>query len=408
MRIFTEKDKLALAAALQSFIGEMTGTTVRVNTCQSYVEKALSAGILVDELLNRENYARLAEVTSKPDLDTYVDALIERTVLVKPIKDDDDWNDPAGFILYATVFHDFYQRINGTGGTFTTPMAKSNLMKAISRNSLQGILSEKLIEEVMEKSGKAEKLTCFNYIEIFLHDAEDYEIDNSLSEEQESRRAIFEDNTAEVPADEMQGEEGEVVDIQPDMSDVFEKNLITEGAETENDESIYGSDNWEQDEEDGTAASGTSGVYIAAYNPRQFKRDRVAEAVLTLSVAEIAEFAKYIATNADEDSITLEEFITALAQGRFDKKAESVEARQAHQYLNGELFKSFLDCVAMQGVEISEESATRMDILSDSWDMRDNKTRRLQKIKELVYQHAIDDNDLLGVIEDLETIYSKE
>ena len=112
---------------------------------------------------------------------------------------------------------------------------------------------------------------------------------------------------------------------------------------------------------------------------------------------------RFVKTKSDD--ITLEEFINALAEGRIDKHAESANARTTHIYLNENLYTSFLECLALQGVSISEETATKMDYLSESWDMRSEKTRKMQKMKELIYQHAFDDEDLLSVINDLEDYY---
>lgn len=404
MRIYTEKDKLALAAALRSFWGFMAGDSVRTSKCLAYAEKALAAGITADELLNRDNYYRVAEVSALPDIDTYVDALINRSAIIRSLKDEDGWADPAGFILYAAIFHDFYQKINATGGTFTTSNAKVNLQKAISRNSLQAILSEKLIHEVEEKTGKGESLTCYAYIEALLRDAELYDIDNGLTEEQEAFRALLE-HQADAAGDETAEEKDPVPEKE-------EGELMPEGRDTDNDESIFSMMSMEEEDDftpDGRPSE-TNAAFIAAYNPKQYKRNCVAEAVLTLTVGEIMEFSKTIPSAHGEQvcDLTLEDFISALAEGRFDKGAESIEGANIHQRLITELYTHYMECIAMQGVEIGEEAASRMDILYDSWDMRDANTRKVQKIKELIYQNAMDDTDLLDVIGDLEKYYQEQ
>ena len=62
----------------------------------------------------------------------------------------------------------------------------------------------------------------------------------------------------------------------------------------------------------------------------------------------------------------------------------------------------------MQGVEVSEELASKTDFLAVSWDLRDKKTRRLQKMRELIMEamQEREDDDLLGALNDLESIYS--
>lgn len=395
MRKFTENDKLALAAALQTFIGYMNGSRNRTSTCLEYVNAALDAGLTVDELLNRENYGRVCEIIEKPDLGAYVNALIERSVIVRGIKDEDNWTDPDGFFIYAEMYHDFYQKINGTGGVYATATAKENLMKAISRNSMQALLSERLITDVMERSGKGEKLTCFNYLEYLLRDAESYDIDISLSEQQEARAQLAAESTYqnvethEAPAG---AEETEARDEDTDPS------VTTETAGPENDDSIY--HDW--GEEDDSSSMDDNVAFISTMNPRQYKRNFVSEALHTLTKDELNEIWRFATTASNG---TLDELIEDLTSGNIDKRGESVEARKTHQFLNSQLLQHFLNCIAMQGMQMSEQTAMKIDYLTESWDMRDNKTRKLQKIKELIYQNGMDDNDLLDVIEDLENLY---
>lgn len=409
MRIFTEQDKLALAAALQTFYAYLTGMTVRINACQEHVEKALAGGITVDELLNMNNYRRLAEALDKPDLAAYIDALLYRKLPVLTIKEEDDWKDPDTFIYYSEMFHDFYQKINGKGGTYTTSTAKMNLVKAITRNSFQAILSEKLILETMEKTGQGENLTCFNYLVELLHNAENYDIDNSLSDEQEYRKKLSEP----VEMEEAQKDEhAETVERESDE----DQNVKTESAATQNDESLYAdpadmytfNENNMGDIDDilsGDEDEHTDVAFISSFNPKQFKRNHIANVILGLTISDIVEFTQYL-TNMTQNP-TLEEFIGALTEGNINKKMESVTAREIHMFLNGELHPNFLECVRMQGVTISEETASKYDVLTEGWDMRNDNVRKIQKLKELIYMNAGDDADLQSVLTDLERMYQE-
>ena len=72
------------------------------------------------------------------------------------------------------------------------------------------------------------------------------------------------------------------------------------------------------------------------------------------------------------------------------------------------LYPYYISCTRMQGVEVSEELASKTDFLAVSWDLRDKKTRRLQKMRELIMEamQEREDDDLLGALNDLESIYS--
>ena len=403
MRIFTDNDKLALAAALKTFIGYMNGSRVRTATCLVHVNKALGLGVTVDEMLNVGNYLRLAKTVENPDLETYMEALAERTVIILPLKEDENWDAPDGFITYAECFHDFYLKLTGVGGTYTTTIAKQNIWKAISRNTLQGILSEALINEVKEKTGKGDDLNCYQYIEALLKDAESFSIDNSLSDEQASLLNTMANNDTEGAAE---MEEEPSVEERPQDGD---PNVQTEGIDPEIDESIHAFGDEIEPEEmiDNLMDENTLGqetAYIAAYNPRQYKRRNIAEAILTLSMAEIDELCRFV-EDFDKENATLENLIDSLTDGKIDTASESVTARQTHGYLNSQLYQPYKECLCMQGMAINEEFTATKDLLKDSWDMRDARTRKLQKITELVYQNAPDDVDLQSVIEDLEKAY---
>ena len=384
MRIFTENDRLALTAAMRTFYSSVSGTLVKTATCLEQINRALDAGLTVDELLNRHNMSRVMEVTEKPDIATYIEALIDRTVLVRPLRREPSWSDPDGFSLYADMFHDFYQKINGTGGVYTTSTAKANLMKVISRYSLQTILSEKLINEVMEKTGEGENLTCFNYIKTLLLDAENYDLEDGLSKEQRERKQLEEESGRKITEVEREAD--------------GEATVSAENASTENDESIY--DEYVEENDEAQDMS-----FIATLDPQEYKRNFLAELINNTAIADQAELCRFI-KDADPDRTTSAELVEALKNGKIDTKNESVSARNIHQALKEQLFPHFIECLAMQGIQVSPEVAAKMDFLTESWDMRDNNTRKLQKAKELFYREDIDDPDLLEVIEDLKQLYT--
>ena len=71
----------------------------------------------------------------------------------------------------------------------------------------------------------------------------------------------------------------------------------------------------------------------------------------------------------------------------------------------GDLLPTFINCVRTQGIDMDEETAGQYDILHDSWDLRSPETRKLQKLKKLIYSAAHDDPDLLSAIPDIERLY---
>lgn len=390
MRKFTENDLKGLARAFQTFMGAMNGQQVTVKTHLPVVERALAEGVTVDELLNPANYHRAEEIVQNATLDDYADILVHNRIPVRELKDEPDWDDTNAFPLLAEIFHDYYMEICPKGGTWSTVVAKMNLRHAISRHSLQGVMSETLIRSVMERTGLNGNLTCYQYIQEILINRDDYHVDNSLSEEQNRRRDIEACSRQDAGgAEDSHGERDPV-------------ELVTESSPDPDDPTIYGETDGDGTEDTG----GGQGAFVTMPSPREYKRAHVLEAVRGLEIREFRELSRMY-----DEAISVDEFITNLADGKFDARMESTEARNAHQYINGTLYPHFIECAAWQGVEISEETAANMDTLKVSWDLRDARTRKLQKIKELIYNSAVensDDMDLLSVIDDLERLYSKD
>lgn len=385
MRKFTEKDIIGLARAFQTFMGAANGQQVTINTHIPVVERALAEGILVDELLNPANYRRAAEISSNPNLEEYVDILVHNQIAVKELKDDQDWDDPNNFPLIAEIFHDFYMEICPKGGTWSTLKAKLNLQHIIGRHSLQAIMSEELINTVKTNTGFDDNMTCYQYVEELVVGKYVYNVDNTLSEAQTKRKEI-----EECSQESCYERDGESVEIS------------TEGAPDPSDPSVYGGIDGSEEHESFEEPT----AFISVPSPRDFKRAHVVDIFKGLPINEFVELTKLV----DNDK-SIDEFITMIADGNFDKSKESLIAANAHKYINGDLFPHFMECAAWQGLEISEEAAASMDLLMINWDLRDTKTRKLQKIKQLIYNNAIEnmnDMDLMSVIEDLEKLYDSE
>jgi len=401
MRTFTEKDKAGLARALQTFMGYMNAQRVHMKSHMTQVERALSEGLTADEILNRANYLRVAAIIENASLEDYVTALIERKAVVRSLKDDEGWDDSLTFEIIANFFHDFCLEAAACGGTYNTANAKINLMRAIKRNSLQALMSEKLLNEVADRSGKGDSLTCYQYVSEILARQEDYEIDNTLSEAQKARREVEESFLDADGNDNNDTESAGEQEYAP--SAVRNVEINTEGMPKENDQSIFGPTDGTDINEDIFSVEPTDGVFIASVNPKLHKRNILRDAIFGLSISKFAELAK-----AAESDSTIDEFITDLSDGRYRDYEESAKAHNAHQYLNGELYPRFLECVRLQGIVIDEQTASNIDLLNEPWDFRDDKTRKLQKIKELIYKETdpSEDPDLEAIIKDLEEYYS--
>ena len=389
MRKITEKDRQGAARALQVFMTHVSGQRrLSTKSLLEAVDRAVDEGISFDELLNRENYSRAAAVMQNATAMDYVNILATRQVVVRELTSDPEWDNQEAFGMVAEAFHAFYKEICPKGGTWNTPNAKLKLSYAIKLNSLQALMSEALINEVAEKYEEKGELTCFLYINEILQSPSKYNIDKTETERQMQRKEDEEESSV-VP-------------------------LKTEGESSELDESIFGIMNDEDAYEPNIDEMGFSDAeqfpdlsdfednsFIAYKDPREYKKGCVAGIIFALNLKEIQALME---STTDECS-TIEDLVTALVDGKVDKEKESLEARQAHQYMRMELLTAYITCVRLQGIEINEENASEHDVLMSNWDMRDTKARKLQKLKQLIYDHGEKDDDLVAAIKDLEVLY---
>ena len=209
-----------------------------------------------------------------------------------------------------------------------------------------------------------------------LDNAEEYDIDNSDTEEQDHRRQIQ--------------SETEPVDVTTEP-------MPEDGHDPD--------ENWEDDPIDLTSGDVPAVGFAKLPSPKDYKRACITEALKSLQISEFIAIASVF-----DAGICIDEMINKITAGDFDKPkiSDSVEARYAYQTIKEAIFPQFLQCASWQGVDISERTAVNMDLPAISWDMRDANTRKLQKVRELVYGNAIDneeDADLMSVIEDLEKLY---
>ena len=387
MKKITEKDRQGMARSLQVFMSCVNGKRTQVKSLLEATDRAIDQGLSIDELLNTENYSRAQSITPSPDAMEYITIMAERQIQVRKLTEEEGWDDPEGFSMIAQAFHAFYKEISPKGGTWSTPNAKIKLARAIRRHSLQAIMSEKLILEIMEKNPDGKDLTCFNYIDEILNSPEKYDIDESLTQEQHTRIDL--ENEIEEP----------VVEEPPVLE--------TEGKETDNDSSIYetleDSSVFFTEEFDPNDMEEVSS-FISYKDPQEYKRGCITAILNGLSFVELNALKDAVEDEVYECN-TIEDFIWALTDCKLNRNLESEDARSAHQYFQTELAEPFISCLQLQGIDINEDNVSNYDILLTNWDMRDIKTRKLQKLKQLIYDNADDDQDLIDAIKDIENLY---
>lgn len=416
MRQFTEKEILGFARALQTYMRFANGQKAAVKTYVALVEKALGQGLTMDELLNKENYSRAGQVSNNPSAEEYIDTLIGRNVAVHDLRDDEGWDEPENIKMLAGCFHDFFIEILPKGGTYLTAAALENIRKAILRYGLQTIMDESYIEKHKEGFEDESKHTCFQYLVNLLQNAEELGVrryEDNMSEQQIARHreeSIVDDRPS-----------GTVKDVDSDdISDEDKKeaekisgedfNDAGDGVELEAEPGIdpeeeispeyEGQFAEEEPEEEDTFISSSFNVNI---NPRDYKAQMIHDILIGLSFEELT-----VLNQMAPSAASFQELIGALARGEYNKDKETVEARNLHQFMNTELIRPFIECVRIEGIEMDDTIASHYDILLDDWDLRDPKTRKKDKIKNLIYQHLKeeDDPDLQSAIEDIEKLYT--
>ena len=450
MRIFTEKDKKALLAAFRVFIRAMSGERLTQKNGEELIQKALDAGLSVDALFNKENWARAVEANGGGDLSVkdYIDTMAERRIVVRDLREEPMWNEPAnGFTIIAEAVHDFFQAITGRGGKWSIPTALVNTSKAVRFYSLQAVLSEQLINQVV---GEDEKMFCFGFIQAIVKDYGEgnFSIDTSLTEAQEARAREDEEAVAsctrtidekdpeepeedenpsgdytepEEPEDEAETEEqeepeeeddqrrkdpGPVEMTEPEENPDEAPSFIEEdNPEDEN----YPPETFEQpEEEDDDRFFGgidpdmdniSFETEMLPADPHTTKRDSIRIVIDNLTTRELESIAGTIEGYED---MPISEIVNALADGRFDTLSESTEAEQVHRNMQADLLQMFIECVTSQGYEMNEELASNYDILHDPWDFRPKEVRMIHKAKKVIGTYGDNDpdlNELLSIME---------
>ena len=371
MRIITEKDIKALSTALRVFIRALSGEKVPTPTAVTILQRAVNEGLTFDEIFNKENWGRALALYPSLTASEYIDTMCMRQIEVRALKQEAGWFEPENGIKVITeASHDFYMTVSGKGGKWNLPSAMTNLARVIENYSLEAILSEKLINDVTASKGE---LTFFDYIVVLMQNLDEFKVDTEPTE-------------ATVQRQEEAGSE---------------EQLPSEEEETETEQNQPEDDPYPDDSEN--LGGGFETTFLMPDDPRDFKINSLRIVVESYNPIELRSI---IRTIPDYETLSLNEILQNLAEGKFDTDNEDPDMRSVHMSLNGDLMPSFIDCVRMQGIEMDETIAEKYDILHDSWDLRDANVRKLHKLKKLIFIHGDEDPDLLAAIKDIEYLYS--
>ena len=308
------------------------------------------------------------------------------------------------------------------GGTWSTTNATRHLANAIRKFGLQAIMSESLISSLSEDKD----ITIFSFL-VKLNSG--ITVENELTEEQASRKAEDEELKAAIEefkdANEDIPEDAEALDYE-DENDLppnglryhnylhclrrKEQESMSDSDESEEPETEKPEENPDYEDGSGTENSEPWEVedmidpdetFVSVQvNPRDLKRHGITGAILDLNPADLAEFC-----SNDTNAASINEFIDHLTDGEVDFSNETAASKMTHQAINLRLVDEFIQCNNLQGNSVSEKDAIQFDLVTIGWDLRDDKTRILQKLRQLVAQSNPDDNDLKKAIRDLEEQY---
>lgn len=410
MRTFTEKDRRGLAVAFRIFVRAMSGERTGTAAAEKLVVKATSEGVGIDELLNKENWARAAALEPELTAERYAEMLIREEVETRPLTAEPMWHEPSyGFTVIAEAVHDYYKEVTGRGGKWNIPSALSNLAHAIRKWGLQTILSEDLIAEV-NATGANKDYTSYGYILALVKDFDTFHPE-TLTEPQEERmerkaaRAEEEERacvTETDPDPEPEPGEGDTGDPEdepyPEPGD-DDGEGASEGTET----GIPDPAPFQEDEPAQTFESS----FDIRNNARELKRNSIRNFIFGYTTEEISALAGTIAGGTN---LNLDEIVDALTDGQFDEEAENTAAASMHKNLNADLTSSFIACVLSLDVDMDDEKASQYDILKCNWDLRTPSVRKFYKVKNLIEEKTREypDPDLKEAVRDLERLYASE
>ena len=388
-RIFNQKDIQGLGRVLSYMASLASGASPSDERCEELCRAALAAGLTVDEMFNPINFV---SVNFSQNMEEFLDRLICNNIKIVALKDNENWADGPNMVIITDIVKAFFK--GEIPGPYAVISVNELLKEAISKNDLQTLLSYETYERLTKDT---QVVNIEGYLKLFIA----ADLPNLYSKEQIERRELEAYSVlemcenAEECNDECNGESKEACqDIEAEDGEAH--NISTESIEegnicpTEKDDLEF-SEHIEV------------GTVVNLFNPRDMKRNHIVNAIYGLQVDELITLL-----SAFDSNKCYEEVLDDLTDGKIEGLKEQVATRNVHQIINSMLYPYYISCTRMQGVEVSEELASKTDFLAVSWDLRDKKTRRLQKMRELIMEamQEREDDDLLGALNDLESIYS--
>ena len=387
-RTYTPKDLEGIAAALSSFLLRLSGKRTHAKRAAVLTGQLAEAGVPLDVVFNPSNYRRARELNSQDEVltpDGYVAALIrsDAPVHYRRLTEEHAWEtEENGFAQVSEVVHDFFLAVTGKGGHWKTDSAVKNLAMTIrlGRN-LDNILSEEVINAVRDNNA-SDAVSCFAYVNALMKDP--FAI---LQRDQDPLYPLVGTPPWSIPPE-------------PEEEPLAESTIIQNDSDLDESGPMPGED---EGAPVGESPSGAlDGVGI---NPSVTKLQSLTKAVYKLNPKEFSQIASLI---EGWESLAYGTIIEKLSAGEFDPTREDDKAREMHAVLNGQLMEDFISCAGLQNVPMDFQGAAKIDLLHDSWDLRQDENRRLQKLKMLVREFGNDDPDLEEAVSDLAAFYRQE
>lgn len=149
-------------------------------------------------------------------------------------------------------------------------------------------------------------------------------------------------------------------------------------------------------------SEGESALFITE-DPQDYKEKCIRSIIMNYTIADLMAMERNISGDGEE-KFTIEGLIRALSEGKYDRTTETEQTRTIHENMNQDLTENWMQCMYRQGIDVTEDLMKVADPLCDTWDMRDQKTRTLQKLLKMITRDGHDD-ELMKAYKDLENLY---
>lgn len=447
MRIFTDKEHDAVTNAYMVFMREMTGKKYQSKTAKKYVCSLLEDGLTFDEIFNPLNYIRYIAylkqnaVNEKDTIEDFIDKMKQLYIDVRKLNDD-DWIHSDHKDLVINCLQKFYATYKEAGVVFSRYTSLS-VCNAITKYGMQTMMNEELINKYLD-TGNAPGLAHFSKWLLESQDGESIAKASEPTEEQVAReklRTYVEEEDERTPHKESNGETEGEIPVDSDECRIVDEQEIRRTVEGEpeaearvttmgvSEEPEYdagaeqparteGGNEDEQNPEipetffdvaglTDTEDENNEAIFIGK-DPQTYKKECIISIMANYTPGQLEEISRYAEVDGEN---TLENIAEALAEGRYSVRDESDAAMNVHNTMNMDLSLNWENIMREQGIEPDEKLRVNSDPLVERWDMRDDATRKLQKLRKIILaggNDAIDDEDIQQIFRDLESKYEAD